>query len=130
MESSSLVAAWQSLPDDPAIAYYGGDLMVRGKILDILEYMAFTEQEKLDALNHIVLNKHALVLALSTTGVCPIIDSEIRPLFDEIVTLLQDSNPGIAAKALENLQDMVLYQTLREISKEHVNISFCTWMNS
>ena len=72
-------------------------------------------------------NTHALVLAPSTTGTfvpkgemstealvfsatlkartenCPIIDSEMRPVFDEMVTLLQDSDPTSAAQALDDM---------------------------
>jgi len=148
METSSLVAAWESLPEDPAIAYFGQDTMLRGRRIDILDYKGFTEQEKLDALNSLVPNKHALVLAPSTTGSfvpisemstealifsatlkartesCAIIDSEIRPVFDELVSLLEDSDSGVAAQALENLQDMVFDQTMRQMSKGHVKYCF------
>ena len=147
MESSSLAAAWGALPDEPAILYYGKDLMTTGKKIDILDYKAFTEGDKLDALNSLVPNKHALVLAPSSTGSfvpvsematdalifsatlkartesSAIIDSEIRPVFDELVNLLQDSDSGVAAQALEELQDMVFDQTLRQMSKG--NIKYC-----
>ena len=120
--------------------------MLRGKRIDfeILEYKAFTAQDKLDAPNHLVPNKHARVLARSTTDTfvpasemstealifsatlkarteaCPIIDSEIRSVFDEIVALLKDSDPGTAAKDLEDLQDMVFDQTLRKNLKGQI----------
>ena len=147
METSALTAAWESLPDEPAIAYYGKDTMLHGKKIDILEYRAFTEKDKLDALNTLVPNKHALVIAPSTSGTfvpisemstedlifsatlkartesSAIIDSEIRPVFDELVNLLQDSDSGVAAQALEDLQDMVFDQTLRQMSKG--NLKYC-----
>ena len=58
------------------------------------------------------------------TESCAIIDSEIRHVFDELVTLLEDSDSGVAAQALEDLQDMVFDQTLRQMSKGHVKYCF------
>ena len=43
--------------------------MLRGEELIFFGYKAFTEQEKLDALNSVIPNKHSLVLAPSSTGV-------------------------------------------------------------
>ena len=93
-------------------------------------------------------NKHSLVISPSTTGsFVPISematddlmfsaplkartessafdDSEIRPFFDELVTLLKDSDSSVAAQILEDLHDMVFEQTLRQISKGHLKYCF------
>ena len=66
--SSALVAAWGSLPKEPAIAYYGDDSLIEGIKVSISEYQAFTEMEKLDALNTLVDSKHCLVIAPATCG--------------------------------------------------------------
>ena len=97
--------------------------MLRGEELIFFGYKAFTEQEKLDALNSVIPNKHLLVLAPSSTGVyvpiqisemvtddlifsatlkarteaSAIIDTDTRPVFDELVTLLKDSDKAVAA---------------------------------
>ena len=146
--SSALVAAWGSLPREPAIAYYGEDSLIQGVKVCISEYLAFTESERLDALNTMVDSKHCLVIAPATCGSyvpisqmateelifsallkprnesSSIIDSEIRPVFDELVTLLKDPEPAVSAQALEDIQDMVMDQTLRQISKGVVKYGF------
>ena len=148
INSSALVAAWGSLPREPAIAYYGEDSLVEGIKITIAEYRAFTEMEKLDALNTLVDSKHCLVIAPATCGsyvpvsqmatedlifsallkprnepAC-LIDSEIRPVFEELVTLIKDPEPAVSAQALEDIQDMVMDQTLRQISKGNVKYVF------
>ena len=146
--SSALVAAWGSLPREPAIAYYGEDSLIEGIKVCISEYQAFTEIEKLDALNTLVDSKHCLVIAPATCGTyvpisqmateelvfsallkprnesASIIDSEIRPVFEELVTLLKDPEPAVSAQALDDIQDMVMDQTLRQISKGVIKYVF------
>ena len=68
MESSLLVTAWESLPKDNDIAYDGENTLLRGRRIDILEHKAFREQEKLDDVNSVVPNTHALILVPCTTG--------------------------------------------------------------
>ena len=148
INSSALVASWGSLPREPAIAYYGEDSLVEGIKITIAEYRAFTEIEKLDALNTLVDSKHCLVIAPATCGsyvpvsqmateelifsallkprnepAC-LIDSDIRPVFEELVTLIKDPEPAVSAQALEDIQDMVMDQTLRQISKGNVKYVF------
>ena len=90
-----------------------------------MEFRAYTEEERLDALNILVVSKHCLVVAPSTCGSfvpisqmstedlifsalfkprnksAPIIDTETRPVFDELVTLLKDPEAAVSAQALE-----------------------------
>ena len=142
--SSALVAAWGSLPKEPAIAYYGEDSLIEGIKVSISEYQAFTEMEKLDALNTLVDSKHCLVIAPATCGTyvpisqmateelvfsallkprnesASIIDSEIRPVFEELVTLLKDPEPAVSAQALDDILplSLALTQVLRMKAKE------------
>ena len=51
---------------------------------------------------------------------CPFIESEIRPVFDELASLLKDPEPSVSAQALEDIQDMVMDQTFREISNGYI----------
>ena len=100
MNSSSLVAAWSALPKEPVIAYYGQDSLLEGIKISISEYKAFTEDEKLDALNTMVGSKHCLVIAPATCGsYVPISQMPTKELifqpfsshyFDGLVTLLKD----------------------------------------
>ena len=139
--SSALVSAWDALPGDPAIANYGEPILLRGTKVTLSEYQAFTEDEKLEALNNLIGSKHCLVLAPSDCGCfvpisqmdtdklifsakfkarnenSAIIDDEILPVFDELVTLLNDVEASVSAQALEDIQDMVFDQTLRKLSK-------------
>jgi hypothetical protein len=148
--SSALISAWDALPGDPAIAYFGEPIMLRGTKVTLSEYQAFTEDEKLEALNNLIGSKHCLLIAPSTCNtyvpisqmetdqlilsaktkarneVSAIIDEEIMPVFDEMVTLLNDPDP--AAQALEDVQDMIFDQTLRKLSKITSSSSTFTWM--
>jgi len=141
INSSALVSAWDALPGDPAIANYGEPILLRGTKVTLSEYQAFTEDEKLEALNNLIGSKHCLVLAPSDCGCfvpisqmdtdklifsakfkarnenSAIIDDEILPVFDELVTLLNDVEASVSAQALEDIQDMVFDQTLRKLSK-------------
>ena len=89
-------------------------------------------------------SKHSLVIAPSTCGSfvpisqmatdellfsatfepkiesCPIIDSEISPVFDELASLLKDPEPSVSAQALEDIQDVVMDQTFRQISRGYI----------
>ena len=47
----------------------------------------------------------------------PIIDDAIAPVFNEIASILNDSDPDTAAQVLEDLQDMVFDQPLRKLAK-------------
>jgi len=142
--SSALISAWDALPGEPAIAYYGEETMLRGTKVDMSEYKAFTEEEKLDALNNLIGSKHCLVIAPSDcntfvpisqmdtqalilsaktkarTETSAIIDAEILPVFEELVSLLKDPEPSVSAQALESIQDMIFDQTLRQLSKGHI----------
>ena len=53
-----------------------------------------------------------------------IIDDDIMPVFDELVTLLKDVDPSVSAQALEDVQDMVFDQTLRKLSKGHLKFFY------
>ena len=125
---SSLVAAWSALPKEPAIAYNGQDSLLEGKKISISEYKGFTEHERLDALNNMVDRKHCFDIAPATCGSyvpisqmpteelvfsalfkprnesAPIIDAEIWPVFDELVTLLKDPEAVVSAQALEDIK--------------------------
>ena len=94
--------------------------MIEGIKVCISEYRAFTESEKLDALNTMVDSKHCLVIAPATCGSyvpisqmpteeliflallkprnesAPISDSEIRPVFDDLVSLLKDPDVAVS----------------------------------
>ena len=146
--SSALVSAWDALPGDPAIANYGEPILLRGTKVTLSEFQAFTEDEKLEALNNLIGNKHCLVLAPSDCGsfvpvsqmdtdklifsakykarneCSAIIDDDIMPVFDELVTLLNDVDPSVSAQALEDVQDMVFDQTLRKLSKGHLKFFY------
>ena len=141
MKTSELISAWDGLPEDPCIAYYGGDLVIRGRRIDLSHFKQFTETERLDALNSLIQSKDYLVISPSTCGSyvpitqmepglliaaatdkakmesSPIIDSEFFPVFSELASLLTDPDPSTASQALEDLQDMVFDQTLRKLSK-------------
>jgi len=135
MKSSELISAWDSLPEDLCIANYGVDLVLRGKRLDLSHFKGFTEMERLDALNYLISGKDYLVIAPTSSGsfvpisqMSPedlvisatfkakmesfaIIDDEILPVFNELVSLFNDPDPESAAQALEGAQDMVFDQT-------------------
>ena len=66
--SSALISAWDALPGDPAIAYFRAPIMLRGTKVTLSEYQAFTEDEKLEALNNLIGSKHCLVIAPSDCG--------------------------------------------------------------
>ena len=53
-----------------------------------------------------------------------IIHTEIKPVFDELVSQLKDPEPSVSAQALEDLQGMVFDQTLRQLSKCNVKYFF------
>ena len=57
MKSSSLIEGWSALPKDNAIAYYGEENLLEGILVSILEFRAYTEEERLDALNILVDSK-------------------------------------------------------------------------
>jgi len=146
--SAALISAWDALPGDPAIANYGEPILLRGTKVTLSEYQAFTEDEKLEALNNLIGSKHCLVLAPSDCGSfvpisqmdteklifsakfkarnenSAIIDDDIMPVFDELVTLLKDVDPSVSAQALEDVQDMVFDQTLRKLSKGHLKFFY------
>ena len=148
MKSSSLLQAWAALPREPAIAYFGEENLLFGARIAISDFRAFTEDERLEALNNVIQSKHSLVIAPSTCGSfvpvsqmstdelifsatfkpkiesCPIIDKEIKPVFDELTSLLQDPEPAVSAQALEDIQDMVMDQSLRQISKGNIKYFF------
>ena len=148
MSSLDLNSAWESLPEDPCVAYFGGDVSLRSKRIVISHFSTFTEAEKLDALRNLVPNKHCLVIAPSTCGSYvpvsqmapedlvfsatskantephPIIDADLLPVFKELETLLTDADPAVAAQALENMQDMVFDQSLRQLSKGYLKYCF------
>ena len=141
MKSSELISAWDGLPEDPCIAYYGGDLVIRGRRIDLSHFKQYTETERLDALITLIQSKDYLVIAPSTCGSyvpisqmepdsliaaatykakmesLAIIDPEILPVFTELASLLTDPEPSTASQALEDLQDMVFDQSLRKLSK-------------
>ena len=111
----------------------------------LLLILALTENERLEALNNLIASKHSLVIIPSSCGSfvpisqmatddllysatfkpkiesSPIIDEDIKPIFDELASLLQVPEPGVSAQALEDVQDMISNQTLRQISKGHIN---------
>ena len=146
--SSALISAWDALPGDPAIANFGQPIMLRGTKVLLSEFQAYTEDEKLEALNNLIGSKHCLVLAPSDCGsfvpvsqmdtdklifsakfkarneTSAIIDDEIMPVFDELVTLLEDVDPAVSAQALEDVQDMIFDQTLRKLSKGHLKFFY------
>ena len=148
MNTSSLLQAWSSLPKEHAIAYFGEENLLFGAKITISEYRAFTEDERLEALNNVIESKHSLVIAPSSCGSfvpvsqmsteellfsatfkpkiesCPIIDKDMRPVFDEIASLLKDPEASVSAQALDDLQDMVMDQTLRQISKGNIKYFF------
>ena len=148
MKTSELVSAWDGLPEDPCIAYFGGDLVIRGRRIDLSHFRQYTESERLDALNSLVSGKDYLVIAPSACGSfvpisqmepdlliaaatskakmesLPIIDAEILPVFNELISLMTDSDPLVASQALEDLQDMVFDQTLRKLSKFQLKYFF------
>ena len=148
MKTSELVSAWDGLPEDPCIAYFGGDLVIRGRRIDLSHFRQYTESERLDALNSLVSGKDYLVIAPSACGSfvpisqmepdlliaaatskakmesLPIIDAEILPVFNEFISLMTDSDPLVASQALEDLQDMVFDQTLRKLSKFQLKYFF------
>jgi len=68
MSSSALIQAWNTLPEDTCIANYGGDLLLKGKRVAISHFGAYTEEEKLEALNNLISSKHCLVIAPSACG--------------------------------------------------------------
>jgi len=141
MKSSELISAWDGLPEDPCIAYYGGDLVIRGRRIDLSHFKQYTETERLDALNTLIQSKDYLVIAPSACGSyvpisqmepdsliaaathkakmesLAIIDPEILPVFTELASLLTDPDPSTASQALEDLQDMVFDQSLRKLSR-------------
>jgi len=148
MKSSSLLQVWSALPRESAIAYFGEENLLFGARIQISDFRAFTEDERLEALNNVIQSKHSLVIAPSTCGSfvpvsqmatdelifsatfkpkiesCPIIDKEIKPVFDELTSLLQDSDPAVSAQALEDIQDMVMDQTFRQISRGNIKYFF------
>ena len=115
--------------------------MLRGTKVLLSEFQAYTEDEKLEALNNLIGSKHCLVLAPSDCGsfvpvsqmdtdklifsakfkarneTSAIIDDEIMPVFDELVTLLEDVDPAVSAQALEDVQDMTFRPNFKEIVK-------------
>ena len=146
--SASLISAWDALQGEPAVAHDGELVVHRGTKVLMSEYQAFTEDEKLETLNNLIGSKHCLVIAPSTCNtyvpisqmetdqlilsaktkarneVSAIIDEEIMPVFDEMVTLLNDPDPATAAQALEDVQDMIFDQTLRKLSKNHLKFFY------
>ena len=54
----------------------------------------------------------------------PIIDGELLPVFKELETLLTDVDPSVSAQALEELQNMVFDQSLRQLSKGALKYCF------
>ena len=148
MNSQDLNSVWEGLPEDPCVAYFGGDIALRGKRIVISHYSTYTETEKLEALKNLIPNKHCLVIAPSSCGSyvpvsqmapedlilaatkkaniepSPIIDGDLLPVFREFETLLTDVDPSVAAQALEELQDMVFDQSLRQLSKGALKYCF------
>jgi len=148
MKTSELISAWDGLPEDPCIAYFGGDLVIRGRRIDLSHFKQFTESERLDALNSLISGKDYLVISPSSCGSfvpisqmepdlliaaatskakmesLPIIDAEILPVFNEFISLMTDADPLVASQALEDLQDMVFDQTLRKLSKFQLKYFF------
>ena len=47
----------------------------------------------------------------------PIIDADLLPVFKELETQLTGVDPAVAAQSLEDMQDMVFDQSLRQLSK-------------
>ena len=148
MNSQDLNSVWEGLPEDPCVAYFGWDIALRGKRIVISHYSTFTETEKLEALKNLIPNKHCLVIAPSSCGSyvpvsqmapedlilaatkkaniepSPIIDGDLLPVFKEFETLLTDVDPSVAAQALEEMQDMVFDQSLRQLSKGALKYCF------
>ena len=54
----------------------------------------------------------------------PIIDADLLPVFKELETLLTDVHPAVAAQSLEDMQDMVFDQTLRQLAKGALKYCF------
>ena len=148
MNSQDLNSVWEGLPEDPCVAYFGGDIALRGKRIAISHFSTYTETEKLEALKNLIPNKHCLVIAPSSCGsyvpvsqMAPedlilaatkkaniepsaIIGGDLLPVFREFETLLTDVDPSVAAQALEELQDMVFDQSLRQLSKGALKYCF------
>ena len=48
----------------------------------------------------------------------------MRPVFDELASLIKDPEPSVSAQALDDIQDMVLDKTFRQISKGNIKYFF------